>query len=334
MDRLGFTASMVALAASVFSALKPGGEAHGTQFLGINDVARGNYSIYLCSGPTRDGDFSSWMRDLSASEVYNVNVDMASGGYSQDLSSPAVAARLVSLASDPRCVGVLATIPCGTWSPARWVQPGPPPLRSLPDHPSGIPDATGRIPLHVQKANDIAYHAIQIAEAVAAHGGHFIFENPVGRDRASQFAIAGREDHASLWTLPAMVAFAKRHGELTVHFDQCRTGSATQKTTQLLCSASVLPAVRARLGHLVCNHPPGTHAPIVGNNTNGHYATKAAENFTSELNRKLAEAIDAHTEGSHGWLAGSYGIGDRAVHESEGQQLELCDRVRNGGVVS
>ena len=113
-------------------------------------------------------------------------------------------------------------------------------MRSL-QQPEGFRDAQGRLPLTVERANAIAAHAIAIADAAAEHGAHFVFENPVGRDASSQFAIAGREDHASLWSLPCMVEFANRHQNLTVHFDQCRTGSATQKTTQLLCSKSIEP---------------------------------------------------------------------------------------------
>ena len=137
-------------------------------------------------------------------------------------------------------------------------------------------------------ANAIADHSMQIADAVYAHGGRFIFENPVGRHAGSQFAIAGREEHASLWTLPSMVEFARKHGELVVHFDQCRTGAASQKTTQLLCSDNVFEQVQSRLGHLMCNHPAGTHDSILGTNESGQYRTQPAEQFPSELNHKLA----------------------------------------------
>ena len=277
---------------NVTSALKPGGEAFGTQFLGLTDEARGSYYLYLCSGPAREQDFSHHVKAMSASETYVINVDIERGGYAHDLSSPTVYEKLKLLASKPECLGVLATIPCSTWSPARFVKPGPEPIRNL-TNPEGIRDEQGRLPLAAVRANSIAKHCIGIADACAAHGGHFIFENPVGRDASSQFAIPGREQHASLWTLPIMMDFAKRHGELIVHFDQCRTNASTQKTTQLLCSASVIGQVREQLGHLVCNHPHGTHAPIVGAGLNaaGVYATKAAEHFTPELNRRLARAL-------------------------------------------
>ena len=297
-------ANLTNLAMMTMQALTPGGEAFGTQFLGLNAVARGSYFIYLYSGPLREGDFASWVRELSASEVYVLNIDTRVGGYAHDMASVEVKERLKKLAADPNCLGVLTAIPCGTWSPARFVQPGPPPLRKLPNYPEGIPDGEGNLPASVQHANKLAEHAIEIVEAAAEHGAHYIFENPVGRDASSQFAIKGREEHASLWKLPAMVRFAQKHGAQPVHFDQCRTGSSTMKTTQLLCSPTVVDAVRERLGHLICNHPNGTHEPIVGMGADeqGNYRTKPTELFTSELNRQLAEAMLAPRARTEGWL--------------------------------
>ena len=185
-----------------------------------------------------------------------------------------------------------------------------------------MPDANGSLPLNVTRANAIARHAIAIADAVSSHGGKWIFENPVGREAGSQFAIEGREDHASLWKLPEMAAFAARHGNHTVCFDQCRTGASTQKTTQLLCSANIVGAVRDRLGHLVCNHPSGTHQPIVGGNVTDGFQTKSAENFTSELNRLLAESFLAPVKNHAGdaWL---YAVGTAIEPFTNARVLQL-----------
>ena len=297
---------------TVVRACEPGGWALGSQVLGLDDRARGGFYLYLCSGPERAGDFTHWIKEKSTAEVYVVNVDVTRGGYDHDLTSPTVASRLVELATQPECLGVLATIPCSTWSSARFVQPGPEPLRNL-THPEGIPDANGAISLATRRANMIAQHCISIATAAASHNASFIFENPPGRDETSQFAIPGREQHASLWTLPAMVTFASRNGSQFVHFDQCRTGADTQKTTQLLCSANVVAAVREQLGSLVCNHPPNTHQSIIGGDG---FKTKSAENFTSDLNRRLATAFLSNhppwTTASHPPLQWVHAVG-RAI---------------------
>jgi hypothetical protein len=319
-----------ALLTAAAEAVQPGGSVAGATVLGLDARANGEFILYLCSGEARNGDFSSWVSQLSAAQVYVVNVDVLRGGYADDISAPPVLARLMELASDRRCRGVLATIPCSTWSPARFVQPGPKPLRSLAE-PEGFRDADGQLPPAVAKANAIARNAIALADAAAAHGGQFIFENPVGRDRTSQFAIAGREDHASLWKLPAMVDFARRHGENVVVFDQCRTNGSTQKTTQLLCSGAISQPVRERLGHLVCNHPPGTHGSIVGGDTSEGFRTKAAEQFTSELNRTLAECFLAPAVNAS-WAARAAALVEtqttRATHALATVMAESAIRLR------
>ena len=91
-----------------------------------------------------------------------------------------------------------------------------------------------------------------------------------------------------------------------VVFDQCCTGADTQKTTQLMCSASVADAVRARLGHHMCNHAAGTHAPIVGEKVrradgSTGYRTKLAQQFSGELNASIAEAL-LDPSGEGGWM--------------------------------
>ena len=283
-------------------ALSPGGKAFGSQILNVGDVARGNFIIYLCSGPQRQGDFAHWIREISGTETYVVNIDKLRGGYEHDLSSQTVFEQLKALAGKRECVGVLASIPCGTWSPARFIPPGPPPLRDR-SNPSGIPDSKGNLHLAVQQANAIARNVIAITDIAANHGAQFIFENPVDRGEGSQFAIAGREQHAPLWRLPEMIAFAKRRGNHTVQFDQCRVGASTQKTTQLLCSASVSEHVKKRLGPLVCNHPPGTHQPIVGKGPDDRFKTKESELFSSDLNRLLAESFLAPQDNHQSWLA-------------------------------
>ena len=179
---------------------------------------------------------------------------------------------------------------------------GPKPLRNR-YHPFGIPDHNGAIPRHVERANSIATNAIKICSAAAKRGAHVIIENPVSRGKGSQFAIQGRELHSSLWDFPPMIDFAKSHGMQVTVFDQCRVGASTQKTTQLLCSPSVHNFVNDTLGPLVCNHGPNEHAQLLGKgSSDGQFKTKAAEQFSSELNRILAKAMLQQHNRSSGWV--------------------------------
>ena len=261
------------------------------------------FVLYLCSGPRREGDFAQAVNTISAAQVVVANIDTIINGPTDDISLPQVMDRLRLLAQSDKCIGLLATIPCNTWSAAKFQKPGPPPLRDI-DHPSGIPDQDGRLHPKVVKANNIAKHAIELASMVAAQGGCFVFENPVPRDKSSPHYIPGRERHASLWSLPAMVEFAQKHQCQSVDFDQCMTGSATQKTTRLLCSPNIHEAVHRRLGHLKCNHHPSEHKTIIGRaKSDGSYQTKHAEIFSPALNQMLAQSfLETQHSSPMGWL--------------------------------
>ena len=328
----GFYQMMVTALATLSSCLQPGGRAFGTQFLGLSNEANGSYVIYLCSGAAHEQDLQHVMRKLSAAQTYVINVDTEQGGHAHDLSTEQVTDRLVTLAQDPRCLGVLATVPCSPWSAARmngnWTK-----VLFDSRHPDGIPNDQGQMPLQTIKAKRIVANAIKVAEAALGHDGHVVFESPVARGEGSQFAIKGRELHSSIWDLPMMQEFASKHNMQPVAFDQCRLGAGTQKTTQLLCSERMHRSVFKRVGHLMCNHDRDAHASILrdseatsdqaqasakaeshSNETfragdkwaarlagKEEFRTKATERFPLALNQALAESfLEVALEG--GWL--------------------------------
>ena len=132
------------------------------------------------------------------------------GGYDHDIHSREVYTALLAVAQSSRCLGVFVSVPCKTWSALRFIQPTsgpprPPVLRNL-TAPDGIRGPDGSLPLQVARANQLADRAISIATAVAAHGGFFIFESPPSR-ADGQFAIEGREQHASMWEYTPMSEF-------------------------------------------------------------------------------------------------------------------------------
>ena len=116
------------------------------------------------------------------------------------------------------------SIPCGTWSALRYVKPGPDVLRRLPDEAEGVRRRDGSLPGSVRLANAMLNHAIEISEAACDHGAEVMLESPVSRDAASPHSIEGREDHASMWSYPALKTFAARQQMRGVTFDRCRTG--------------------------------------------------------------------------------------------------------------
>jgi hypothetical protein len=298
-------ATMMSLAES----LKPGGKALGHQVLSLDQQARGSFILYLCSGVPREGDLQHWVKELSVAQVYVINVDTEIGGHSHDLRATVVTDRLVALAGSEQCLGVLATLPCGPWSAARFNGAGPQPLFNTL-HPDGIPLADGTVPLQVQQALLVLRNATKVADAALARKARVVFENPVSRGAESQFAIAGRELHSPIWNTTVMSTFARRNGMQVVISDQCRSGAASQKTTQWLCSPGVYEAMQLRLGPLMCNHSRSEHAALVqpngvadgsGGSDVLRFQTKDAERFPSQLNRSLAEVF-LSPRGVDGWL--------------------------------
>ena len=77
----------------------------------------GPYYMYIGSGAPREGDVASHLSRLRAHPI--VMIDLQVGGYDDDLRDPQVASALESAARNPRCRGVLVSIPCKTWSAAR-----------------------------------------------------------------------------------------------------------------------------------------------------------------------------------------------------------------------
>ena len=173
---------------------------------------------------------------------------------------------------------------------------------------NGIRDAHGKLPLKTTQALQMCANAVRIMESALKHGAHVIVEHPIGRGEGSQFAIAGRELHSTVWDVTVMREFAAKYNLQDVVFDQCRTGADTQKTTQLKCSEGVHEAVSSRIAHLMCDHEFGTHASILGKRAtgtdHGHFVTKRTERFSAALNRSLAEAfLDPSPGHAKDWLA-------------------------------
>ena len=210
----------------------------------------GGYYIYLGSGAPREGDITTHLRQLHSHPI--VLVDLQVGGYDDDLRDPHVAQALVRAARDPRCQGVLVSIPCKTWSAARSrVDPDLPhsqPLRTQRER-LGMHARDGTLPAAVEEANRTADHAAAIMRAVTEHGGFFIAEAPPGRGAGSRFPVPGREEHTPQFDHPSFVQLREETGASIVHFDQCRTrddpeASPEKKTALLASPAPLLPSGR------------------------------------------------------------------------------------------
>eukprot|EP00966_Prymnesium_polylepis_P158682 3667822-Prymnesium_polylepis.1 len=96
----------------------------------------------------------------------------------------------------------------------------------------GVPRADGSLAPSVVLGNILDF-AILVSELVIAHGGFSFFESPVSRAVHSQFAMAGREDHAAMWEDPVLDEHLDLGQYEHIYFDQCctRDHPCVQKTT-------------------------------------------------------------------------------------------------------
>ena len=260
----------------------------------------GGYILYLCSNLPRPGSFTEQVAKLGGPRV--VSVDVRVGGYSHDLSHASVADAVIAAASDSRCAGVLASIPCKTWSASRGVAAGgglafSQPLRDI-DHPLGFTKQDGSLPVKVSVANRIADVAAAACEAVFHNtnpDAGFILEAPVARGKDSPFAIPGRESHIGVLDHPSIKALQTSVNGSVVNFDQCCTrddpSQTPQKTTALLTSPNLTQAVQSRFGPLMCMHPVGTHPSMVGIDETGELRSTKWEQYSPRMNRLLSECF-------------------------------------------
>ena len=257
----------------------------------------GGYLMYLCSNAPRTGGLAQHVADLNGPSV--VNIDVRVGGYAHDLSHATVAQAVIAAASDPRCAGVMASVPCKTWSASRGLAAGgglafSQPMRDT-DNPLGFLRDDGTLPVKVSIANKVCDCAAAACEAAFRNPNPtagYIFEAPVARGKDSPFAIPGRENHVGVLDHPSVNTLRLNTGGSVINFDQCCTRDnpteTPQKTTALLASPNLAAGVQKRFGPLVCTHPIGTHPSMVGVDESGELRSTKWERYSPHMNKLLA----------------------------------------------
>ena len=222
-----------------------------------------------------------------------MHIDTTIGGYTHDLRLPSVSRAVVAIAASPLCLGTLVSVPCDSWSAIKFNETNgaPGPERDT-DNVLGIPLPDGSIPLAASFANVVTEVACDAAEACAAHNGCVAFESPVSRAAGSPFAIPGREKHASFWTHPRIGAITRILSLHPVFFDQCMSGCAAMKTTQLSCTPNLAAALHRNFAPLHCDGAH-QHASLLGGRdvATGAFPSKATAAYTGDTCDRLADAF-------------------------------------------
>ena len=252
------------------------------------------YIVYIGSAEDRPG---SLREHATKSNLSVVMVDPKIGGYEHDLTFTPAVDDLEIIIRHSSCSGLFVSIPCGTWSALRYIRPGPPVLRRLASAVNawvneviGIPRPDGTLPNAVQRANTLASNVARLGDVAASLDKDVAFESPVSRAKHSQFAIAGREDHAEMFTHPALERLEKEHSLMRLYFDQCQFGSDFEKTTQLVATPRLYRAMRPHFVHRRCQGGH-VHKELAGEvGADGAFASEDAAAYPSEMNQSIAES--------------------------------------------
>ena len=96
---------------------------------------------------------------------------------------------------------------------------------------------------------------------------------------------------------PSFEALTRDTGARTMHFDQCKTrpdqdpSDVPEKKTALYYSKDLQPHVHREFAHLMCDHAPGTHASMLGVDTDGVSRASKWENYSADMNGRLSRCL-------------------------------------------
>ena len=213
---------------------------------------------------------------------------------SDDLLDDDVFVNILSRALAGRWRALVAGIPCSTFSIARWRPGGPPVVRRRPAEIRGLVQPPVGHESEAQRANELAWRACAIADAVHRIGGAYVIENPIDYgdvELTRRLRVRAMPAHASLWQLDELIALRRCTEGRMVHFPQCALGAVAQKWTSFLYSPALSDL--GSLAEMRCSHAKGEHQrATAGRTSDGRWRTAPLAAYPTCLNEILARAFD------------------------------------------
>ena len=206
-----------------------------------------------------------------------IAIDIANGPH-HDLMRRRVRRRIRRLLRSGFCLGVLAGVPCTSFSTARKFDGrGPPPLRTA-THVAGRPGLSARDQEKVRLGNALLDISIDIFELCREMQIPFIWENPFT---------------SFMWKMRRAEAVARWRHVTDVEVHYCGYGTAWKKPTRLRCF--MIPAARQMLERLcrgeICRFSKSPHVRLTGTDPHGVFWTLRACAYPWPLCEKLASAL-------------------------------------------
>ena len=244
--------------------------------------------VHFFSGHRRTGDLQHSIEShevCGCQQIFCISVDLCLAKSHSDLTDEATKQFWIGKMRGGQILGIGGGPSCETWSAARHMTGGPPPIRSF-DAPWGCPGLSGRQWKQLVTGTKLIQFLVELLVIAAQIGLCGFFEHP-------QFPVwLMRQRPASVWTLDAMRALIRLECFQACSFDQCVYGlDATKPTTLLLLRLSTfrdLTLTRGNRGR--CSHY-SNHKPLQGIQQDGSFATARAKIYPMAMNRALATAV-------------------------------------------
>eukprot|EP00438_Fugacium_kawagutii_P022848 Skav230323 [mRNA] locus=scaffold430:518354:528265:+ [translate_table: standard] len=181
--------------------------------------------------------------------------------------------------------------PCETWTAARLLDNGPPPLRSAEDQ-LGLPHLSRLEHEQVMVGTRLSCFLHRILLELCRSGGCGFYEHP-------QYPVwAAEKAPCSTWAMePAKLLRTFRCTSI-ISFDQCVYGApAIKPTTLLLVRLNHFRHGTLRRGSMGrCAHPKGFHDALKGRDFCGDFKTARCKIYPSAMNAGIATAIQCYVQ--------------------------------------
>lgn len=244
--------------------------------------------VHLFSGFRRQNDLQSCIEAhtwVHSTETFCLSVDLCLQGAEGDLLDPVRVRWWRERILSRQVIGVGGGPPCETWSVARWLGSGPPPLRDR-QSPWGLKHLTRKQHLQVSVGSGLLEVAMELLSLVMVHGGCGFIEHP----QTATWMYG--TPCPSIWRLKEIREMAAADAVSVVSFDQCVFGAAGVKpTTLMLVRMEAFREIVMQLGLSGrCPHGPGAHVGLAGK-CQGAFRTARAKIYPEALNAALAHAF-------------------------------------------
>ena len=245
--------------------------------------------VHFYSGFRRAGDLHEVVMQLACrdnTQLFFISIDMCMQKSLGDLSTASSLAFWIDKICRGFVMGAGGGPPCETFTAARYMAGGPPPLRSA-EHWSGLPALRPRQWIQTQVGTRLIHFLLDILLCLAAHGGCGFAEHP-------QYPTWLRSQKPpSLWACKAVSKLKRLKCVSITSFDQCIFSKDILKPTTLLLLR--LPQFRADVRSRGCMgrcvHGKGAHQSLCGVDEHGDFRTAVGKVYPTEMNLALGRAI-------------------------------------------